>query len=719
MSSKVQKGKKNTRSSRSASDNTPLVEPLRGTILFILLLIVSSFFGGAFRSLLSSGQIDALIRQRVQAAAIGYKVDFSAAEFLLAEGIYPKFGIKIENIQATPVESCIGNWGGKSGSVYLPLDILSAVNKNIKFTDVIVSSLILKQFSENCDSTQISKISEAKIASDNSTSNFKFSKPNILQIRQHLDKLKAVLRDDFSPNLKLAKDKIGSITIIDVAVVTAGSSRLDKFSDLVLKIKSKRVNGTDVDELLVTTKYLNPGKQLNLELQPLNINLKFGLESVHLVANTFQQEGKIVLNVSLENAVEDLSGELSVTSLPLRQSGVSSWVNCKLSLSSKVENLDSAKYELSDCRLFGDVGEVKLTNSAIHFSNPVYQTDITLNLANVSVEKLIRLFARTPLTELLPEHGTVSGELSLGKNANVELKGIVSNVHLLFVEGLKREVLKILSANVFASFNGNRWSAKILDTQIDDGKMIGEFTINANSNFTEGLFQFNFPEVRLSSKVYGLYGVTESREIEFYGRGILKDKEIEQWTGAIGVKNVSGESFKLDNLKVRGSYHKLDGYKGNLNINSWELLQSHFLHNEASAVLFRGLENQKESIQLSSVAGSLNVSESEIELKNTTARSVRDNASLTLNGIYSTDKRTGAGRLAVSQGLIRDGQWNLEVLKSGFSIWPSQNLVNKFEQLLESEVPEKEEKFKQYSLQWKKQLIKEPSPLKRIKGLKK
>ncbi len=673
------------------------------------------------------------MRPRIQAIAIGYKVDYSDVQFKLAEGFSPKLGLLFNNIQIVPLENCKGNIGLKSGFVYLPVNIFALIFGKVATTDVQISSLVFRQYNDNCESSDSSLSVGVKTdGADKSLLDLRLQKPNSAQIQKHFTEVSTFLAEAFNKTADEISEFVDGVNVLDGMILVGEKPYAYKFKSLNASFN----NSDDNKKIKFKADLLNPGEKLGVEIQPFKIQGEIFVDKVSMNISSKYREGRVELSSVFDIKEQSFLNKLQFKAFPIQElkrvvagarvlqsspETLNSWINCTVNFDGKFIAIEQSNYELSECSLYGDVGQIHVVKGSLSFVTPGQINALELGLKDLSVEKALILFNRVPIKGLLPSHGIISGQVKISSEGKTSIESVVSNVHFSFVEGLSREEFKISSARLNADFDGNRWSLKVMDAQLTEGKFVGEITLNISKDFSDGLFQVNLPEVRFSRGIYGLYGINSDAMIEFYGRGIITAREVSHWSGVLGAKEFAGDAFKISNLKIKGDFAVNSGFRGTLTLDEYDFLNDNRFFNDVKAMLLVGNADNSNAIKLRDINLQFKVESDAVSLLKAKARSSNVTAGLigafTADGLYSRDKRKGHGTIIVDIDSVRDAHWHVEINRGAADIWPAENLVDRF--IEDQQVVRKtDEEFKQYSMRWKDRLLKEPSPLKLIRSKK-
>ena len=122
-----------------------------GWFLFFCGLLVSTFIGGAVRSLLSPEQLRNWVEPYIAQKELPIEIHFDRIELKLSDYLLPRFGVVIHDVRLEAKESCLTRSQVHIDHIYFPIELSSLLTSRLKLNHVAANKVEVLWRSSVCN----------------------------------------------------------------------------------------------------------------------------------------------------------------------------------------------------------------------------------------------------------------------------------------------------------------------------------------------------------------------------------------------------------------------------------------------------------------------------------------------------------------------------------------------------------------------------------------
>jgi hypothetical protein len=382
----------------------------QGFALFVVGLVLSTFIGGALKTLLSSDQVHQRIVTELKNRFPKHEFQIGQTEVMLSRGLWPALGLKIHNLSFKQ-DVC-----GKLSFVLnvpqaeLPLDLFSLAGSQVRLNDVEIDGGELQLDYHDCPRAPVSESSSASSAANEAHKTLSAPRFDWVAISRYLDGVEL-------KNFAVTYDK------------------------------------NPTWKLLFKSAYMALGKELSAKAQvEVQKSLPFGA-LVHNVAAEFHGEGSVLewnfhgefkegrlgFSGSLDTAQETATTKVNIRQVPIKDfmsemfaMGLvehdlklkATWLSCSLNWAGKLSTYTESPLHLNDCRVEGGYGRAELSEADFWWNGPQnFRPPAHLKISRLEVQPLADALNREVLPAVLSHLGVWNGELTVDSWNTWQLNG--------------------------------------------------------------------------------------------------------------------------------------------------------------------------------------------------------------------------------------------------------------------------------------------------------
>lgn len=511
-----------------------------GFALFVVGLIVAGFFGGAFRTLLSSQQIQSRILQQLEASLPEFSLRMDAAKVSLARGIWPGLTIDVPRLEMTKPATC----GDPVSSIRLeniriPIGTWSVLRRKPRIaTARIAGGTILLDFS-GCEKKQTARSATSPQPLPSESSNTAVTSPRINGLREILKKALGSLRE------KMDGLAIQSLKVQGAAGWTA-------------TLKSLNFNVADTDTLSTRVSVDKGFKHGHLS-QTFQVHLKIAGDQLDWRVETRLKEGVVhwsgvgdLISKSVRQElrldqvpVRDMLNDLYVGGLlPSEAQPRLLWLTCELDHEGVWPEWKTLPIKITNCRLEGEGGQIIIAKQeAWPWEKDFFKSPVVAQVNNVSLRMILDLIDRAGLPAVIPELGRWTGTVEFLNKNNWSIQGLLSGMEIVFSNKSVRGKQRIASLSTYLQASGGRIRGTFSKMGLADGSSHGQFDADFDDRLLNGRITVHMPELSLSPAIQKLMFQSISSPLDIEGVARIRDGDLASWNGTAKWDKTQGDGW--------------------------------------------------------------------------------------------------------------------------------------------------------------------------------
>ncbi len=541
-----------------------------GVVVFILGLLLASFFGGAVRTLVSPQQVQLYIQRQVEARKPKFDLNFQKAELTLARGWWPRMGLQLSGLQLTSQDLCRSPIRFEVDQVYVPLDLWRFAQGQLKFLNIEFGHVrLVKQVSE-CPTTG-APVEMASIP-PKSTITKEIGETSFLEIESRtsfdleLEKAQNFINTRWEKELANTKQWLKGVTAESLTFVSFGQ-RLQShvFKNVRLQVRGER------DPLALEFEYTPDSEVVyHQPLHDLRVMLELDREALQFEGRSGYKEGLLQFSGQWSLQSGEFQARSFIKNVPVAEifQGFSKrnilphvephrpiWFSCEQKLTGVLKKWAESELQLNNCLISGELGMIRLSHAELYpFSRPVRYQPLLIQLSRFSFENLFKAFNRVPPREMVHQLGTITGDLTVTSPQDVRFNGALNNLTLVFSVTNRREFQVFENITGELAFADSRFSGLISSAEVKDGVFNGKVSFNLDEKFTSGLFQTEIAKLQLQPTVRELIFLGGAPHLEIYGQGEIVDAKMNSWTGSFGIPSYQSNELELGPTKFQAQW---------------------------------------------------------------------------------------------------------------------------------------------------------------------
>ncbi|MCB0356088.1 MAG: hypothetical protein KDD40_03725, partial [Bdellovibrionales bacterium] len=480
-------------------------------------------------------------------------------EFLLADGIWPKFGLSVKGLKLTAKDPCVSQSQLTVSEVYLPIRLSSLFSKNVSFSDIQADVVKFHYMDPVCNSS-FDKSSSLSPPHPHEDETYRVEEHGIHLIGS----LRDFVENRFVKELTNSRQWFYTLNFKKLYLLKGEGEEegllLDNFLMDLNKFEQKVV-------ILTQLSYLSPKYTID-ELRPVDLEFVLSQENLQLQGQGRFKEGELSLRGSLDIPTEEFKmhfesnyfpvGEIikSINAVKGITQGINPrllWFSCKASAEGMVGDYKNIQVKASQCGVRGESGKL-FTNEIIFY--PFLKKPIepfTAEVEKFSLRYLSEIMGGSKLESTFTSWGHLDGQLEFN-NEQLRFIGSLNNIEAIFSQMGKKRLQHIREARGEVVWQDDRVSGIINEIDITGGEFLGVISFNMDERFRSGVLQAKIDKVILSRPVMRLYLELEPSPFEIFGKMSFKNGELEEWQGIIGVPQLSFNHIAAKKLKLETKY---------------------------------------------------------------------------------------------------------------------------------------------------------------------
>ena len=504
----------------------------RGFALFVLGLIISTFLGGAIRTVLNSTAIQKRFLEEARKKWPDVSIEIGKMQGQLSRGIWPGLVFKFNKIHLIK-KSCTGDSVDvEFDELYAPIKIMSLWSGKPRLGELEGGHLKVKIFKSACAQDVESSVAVAPPSTELLTQK---SKPrlnlNWLPLRNLADgiSIKTIeLISEAEPNLKSIVTNFelelddnlelnADLEIRKALQFSSLSHRLSIHVEATEKMAEARLRGK-----------LKEG-QLDWKIQ------------VNLAEQSFHQE-----LVVKQLPIKDVFSELLKAGLTTQEFSLRSlWLSCRVTQSGQLSDWRAGPLDLQDCKLNGGTGTIELSEGQLSLGEKRFVKPAKLVVTNLQLAPLIEALNRDQMPQVFSNLGSWSGQVEVTSEEDWKIEGLLSGFEIIVSSQSVRgkQIITSLKTELENAPSGVR--GKISHLEFAGGNSDGEILLNLDQKMKSGAITFNFKNVLPSENIQRLLLGGSVKAMALVGQGKLLDGDLESFEGKASAEELVGKGWQL------------------------------------------------------------------------------------------------------------------------------------------------------------------------------
>ncbi len=522
-------------------------------------LLLAFFIGYTLKSYLSPARVTAQIEKAASHIHKDIKISFKSAQFILSEGILPRFSVVIDAIKMESLQSCWMAPMLEIDELRLPLSFWGLVTGRapVESIEANIVTLTMREEFKNC--------SETELASASRPTEKPASAPLVTLSRSETEEkyrndVRALYVKEF--NIVAERYPQYSSRLLDF------STRVKSFEPKVIEVRAR----THLLKDEMVGDYLS---HANLYLEYKESPSK--AVQAHFFGNWREGHYSFIANYNLDD--HRLTAETDLKHIPLSQilsilqkydlasknlNGKQVWISTKAHWMGPVEDLKNSPLTVRDLHLEGDLGEMHVEQMEFTKFEPLEYRPIRVDIRKLEVEKLLVLLNRPYDARILGSLGQFSGVADINSDRMIRLQGEHRGLEFIFSNKGQRETQVIERMLGEIALSGDKWLIAVNRVEPRDGNFIGNVKVEADRDFKNLEVKAHVDELAFAPTVQNL--MTQGGEVgsvSLDGEVRLKGGVLEKAKGLLRVQNMKVEGVEFSKAKTQ-----FEGQQGSLSLNT-------------------------------------------------------------------------------------------------------------------------------------------------------
>jgi hypothetical protein len=622
-----------------SNDTSQVTQPVLGWVIFLVGVLISSFFGGALKAFMSPTQLASWVEKELYKQDPKFTLSFDEIKFQLSDGAIPRFGFYTKGLSLSSKDPCTFRSKLYVEEVYFPLKIENLLKGKVSFSDIIANKVDLIYSDPICNSTL-----------DNQE---QLLNPEQIQNSQK-DRYDIGLNNlrEFADN-RFLKDLINSrrwFNTLNFTEFNIYHTEKTNFKMVVNKFKldviSVKENVSLQGEVTFDTEFLNLKK-----FKPLSFDILISNKELIFGSKGKFQEGSLEIHGELNFNSEDYFLEIKTSSFPIAEvlksfedpdSELSKmrtrfiWLDCIAKAQGKVSEITKLQINSDMCVVKSHTGQLKAKLIKIEpFSEKIVK-QFEVNINKFSSSDLFQFFLVPVNNDLISNWGLLTGELKFDNKFHFQ--GKLNNLELVFKNDNQKRLQLINDIELNLFLDRNKFFGEIVNMKIQEGLFNGSISFNFKRLLMDGLILLKIKSLHFNRYVTQLLGELEHSPLEIYARLSLKEGKINEFQGIVGALKLEGHGIQIQKLKLDSK----------LSPGFWDFRaradKIKFLATSKFAQLTNKLflvKDPNESLELDNIKGNFQYYNQEMSWSNIYAYYLPSNSVCSSEGKYSNNKVKG------------------------------------------------------------------------------
>ncbi len=559
-------------------------EKHRGTVLFVIGILIALFFGGAVRTFLSPHQVENYIRQQVEDRKPKFDVEFSRAQLTLSRGWVPRLGLQLNDLQLKTNNRCLNPIHLTVDEVYIPVHIFRFLDGEIQFLQIEFGNIDIVGLTKPETCLKRGNVIIEPVLPRREVVTLSGIEKNSFD--DFMEKFNSFVNNRWSKELENTRKWLTGVSAEKITF------RLDSAKGQAHVIRDFHFDAGHEGASVNVNFVYSPDQELIYyqPLQDIQVHLEVDEDLMRLNARSGYKEGRWVASgeLLLDSNQFQLRSDLKTVPVAEVFHGFSKkgvlpdvhgsrpiWLTCNKSLKGSLLDWSNAELEVNECLISGELGSIRLSKSSLKpFKKPMTYKPFKVQLTRFSLENLLDAFDKEPPFNIFHQLGFVTGEITFAGIQEINFLGSIEDISLVFFLNGKKEYQKISEIQGELMFRDNRFSGQVTSMNIDQGEFQGKVSLNLDRKFREGLVQASVSQLELHPEILQLLQLEGISHFEVYGQGEVQAGNIVTWNGNIGFPYLEDNGLKLSTTKFRSIWREAQ-WKGVLTSKEASISSSH------------------------------------------------------------------------------------------------------------------------------------------------
>lgn len=547
----ARKGNTSLKSSKSSAANQDrfLISEQPGMAILGTGIAIALLVGLVVKSLLSPARVQQQIERAAAQMHREVRVHFEKAEFILSQGILPRFSVVISQVRMESDQDCWMKPVLSVDEIRLPISLTGLLRGQGAVSDIYAGQVQLNLRSDRKDCPEKGNVLEPRGTPAVEASVVVSNPPKLVQLDQR------ETSDKYANSIR-------SLSFDGLEINWPEQNRPQlKFRDLRLQVKK-----LDPRWYLLTAKTsLFKDEQVGDYLSHANLHVEYKespepVVQAHFFGNWREGHYSLIGNYSFEDRgltietdlkhiplsqITALAQKYSLVDRPLRPR--QAWVSLRSRYAGTATDLEKKPWELTDFKIEGDLGEIRGDRLRFQSLKPLRYEALRIDVQRLNIEKLLNFLDQQSPGKIFGSLGQFSGRLELVSPEELSLFGDWSGLEFIFSNKGRREIQAIRSIRTEASLANKKWKLDFSRVEPEQGVFRGQASVTADQDFDDMNVKLRLDEVILSQRVQSL--MTQGGEIGALNSQVdlsLKDGKITKLDGDVKLKKALIEGIEMD-----------------------------------------------------------------------------------------------------------------------------------------------------------------------------
>ncbi len=522
----------------------------KGLAYFVVGIVLSTFLGGAVRVTLRSDRVQQRVLQELQTLLPKIELHVGHAQLLLSRGILPGLALRMQDIRMQQKACGKLQFNLSVNESVLPVELLSLIRGRIRIGDAEVSSGNLHLDFQKCAVDVVASEGAAPQAADQPEPVHPPSIEKLILPRVDWQKVAAVVSGFEVKNFSVTYEaqptwKLWVRTAeLDFANELDATARVEVQKSLPFGEVSHRIN-------------LSIQTEGELLLADLKTEFKEGRLQAQAQANLQSQAARVTLDirqVPLKDFMQELSRlELVDRDLQLK----STWLSCDLQWDGEMSQVSAAPLKISACRIEGGYGRAELERAELWLDKgPYFRTPALLQVKQLQLQPVFEAIDVQVLPAIFSQVGQWSGTFAFISPQDWSMMGYLENAEVLFAHQSSRgkQTLTRVRTNIRQRLGTS--AVQLDEFDLKQGVLKGKIEGELSETWTSGRFQLKLEQFALAPSIQKLLMGGSLASITGEGFGVLREGEVQSWTGVFALPRAEGQGWTVEGIRVQSKFYQ-------------------------------------------------------------------------------------------------------------------------------------------------------------------
>ncbi len=514
----------------------------KGFALFVLGLILATFFGGGLRTLLSSEQVHRRIVSELKNRFPKHEFQIGSTEVLLSRGIWPGLGLQVREL-IFKQEVC-----GKLSFVLtlpqavLPLDIMSLWRGKIRMDHVQISEGRMHVDYHDCPAVKTT--AEPSAPSTVSTPPVRpVPLPN-LEWQRGVDVMNGIELKTFT--ITYEKNPTWKLVLNSVYVTIGNELSARALLDLEKSLPFGALNHP------VEIDVHGEGKALDW-----NVQTDFKEGHIHLTGNVDMESQAARVKLEIRQVpIKDLVGEIYQMGLIDQELKLkATWLSCVTAWEGLLKNYAATPLVAQGCQIEGGYGHAELDRAEFWLSGEYLKMPAHIKVDQLALQPVAEAFNRQVLPAVFSRLGVWSGAVDFNSPARWRADGHLENAEFVISNQSLHGKQNIDRVRTRATRAHGQIQGRVDEMKLRDGEFLGAVEFDLGEDGRGGRFEAKIEKLSFSPAIQNLLVGGSLGPLVGSGQGSLSGGELTQWLGNFAIAEISGAGWRAESLQMTSSFN--------------------------------------------------------------------------------------------------------------------------------------------------------------------